>query len=99
MNIRERILAALYWNEPDQVPLTVYDVILKRGMHERALRNMGVGLIFRPAPYQVEYRNVDLTRKEYWEDGKRYIRNTFTTPVGEIWETLEPDVTGYDTNN
>jgi hypothetical protein len=98
MNIRERLLATLYWNEPDQVPLTVYEMILKRGMRERLVRNLGVGLIYRPAPFQVEYRNVEVTRKEYWEHGKRLIRYTLTTPVGAIWETLEPDVTCYDTN-
>ncbi|MBD3307571.1 hypothetical protein GF339_14140, partial [candidate division KSB3 bacterium] len=95
MTIRERLLATLYWNEPDQVPLTVYDWMLNRGMRERHVRNLGVGLIYRPAPYHVEYRNVDVTHTEYWEQGKRLIRNTFSTPVGDIWEILEPDVTGY----
>ena len=31
MNIKERILATLDWDEPDEVPLTVYDWMVPRG--------------------------------------------------------------------
>ena len=47
MNVKERILTAMTWGEPDRVPLTVYDWMLPRGTTERGLRGAGVGLIVR----------------------------------------------------
>ena len=31
MDVRERILAAMTWQEPDQVPLTIYDWMIPTG--------------------------------------------------------------------
>jgi hypothetical protein len=42
MTIRDRIVAALTWGQPDRVPLTLYDWILPRGATERRLRDLGV---------------------------------------------------------
>ncbi len=98
VNIRERILAAMYWNEPDQIPLTVYETILPRGVNERSLREKGVGLVYRPPAHQVEHREVEIMSREYWEAGRRLIRRTIRTPVGDVWQTLEPDTTGYEGN-
>ena len=97
MNIRERILSALNWEEPDRIPLTIYDWMIPRGETERMLRRAGVGLILRLPAHQVEHREVDFLSKEYWEDGKKYVRKTIRTPVGEIHQTLEPEV-AYDTS-
>ena len=97
MNIRERILSALNWEEPDRIPLTIYDWMIPRGETERMLRKAGVGLILRLPAHQVEHREVDFLSKEYWEDGKKYVRKTIRTPVGEIHQTLEPEV-AYDTS-
>ena len=97
MNIRERILSALNWEEPDRIPLTIYDWMIPRGETERMLRKAGVGLILRLPAHQVEHREVDFVSKEYWENGKKYVRKTIRTPVGEIHQTLEPEV-AYDTS-
>ncbi len=97
MNIRERILSALNWEEPDRIPLTIYDWMIPRGETERMLRKAGVGLILRLPVHQVEHREVDFVSKEYWENGKKYVRKTIRTPVGEIHQTLEPEV-AYDTS-
>ena len=97
MNIRERILSALNWEEPDQIPLTIYDWMIPRGETERALRKAGVGLILRLPAHQVEHREVDFISKEYWENGKKYVRKTIRTPAGEIHQTLEPEI-AYDTS-
>jgi hypothetical protein len=35
MDNRERILAAMTWEEPDQVPLTIYDWMIPRGSASR----------------------------------------------------------------
>ena len=42
MDSRERLLAALSWDEPDQVPFTTYDWFLPRGANERAIRELGL---------------------------------------------------------
>ncbi len=95
MDVRERVLTALNWGEPDRVALTVYDWILPRGIAERELRDIGVGLVMRLPAQRVEYRNVYFTSKEYWEQGRRLIRKTIHTPVGEVWQTVDPEA-AYD---
>jgi hypothetical protein len=88
----------MHWGEPDRVPLTVYEWMLPRGTTERLLREHGVGLIVRLPPHQVEYRDVEILTREYQEQGKKLIRRTIRTPVGEVWQTLEPDP-AYGTSN
>ena len=98
MNVKERILTAMHWGEPDRVPLTVYEWMLPRGTTERLLREHGVGLIVRFPPQRIEHRNVEILTREYQEQGKKLIRRTIRTPVGEVWQTLEPDP-AYGTSN
>jgi len=98
VNVKERILTAMHWGEPDRVPLTVYEWMLPRGTTERLLREHGVGLIVRLPPQRIEHRNVEILTREYQEQGKKLIRRTIRTPVGEVWQTLEPDP-AYGTSN
>ena len=98
MNTKERILAALEWGEPDRVPLTIYDWMLPRGMTERRLRESGVGLITRLPAHRVEHRQVEFISREYQQNGHKLTRRTIHTPVGEVWQTLEPDE-AYETSN
>ena len=98
MDTKERILAALTWEEPDRVPLTIYDWMLPRGMTERELRESGVGLITRLPAHRVEHRAVEFITREYQEDGRRLIRRTIRTPAGEVHQTLEPEG-AYGTSN
>ncbi|MFH0871918.1 MAG: uroporphyrinogen decarboxylase family protein [bacterium] len=98
MNTKERILAALEWGEPDRVPLTIYDWMLPRGMTERRLRESGVGLITRLPAHRVQHRQVEFITREYQQNGHKLTRRTIHTPVGEVWQTLEPDE-AYETSN
>jgi len=98
MNTKERILAALNWSEPDRVPLTVYDWLLPRGVNERLLREIGLGLITRLPAHRVEHRQVEIVTREYWENGRALIRRSIRTPVGEVSQLLEPD-RAYGTSN
>ncbi|MFB3816596.1 MAG: uroporphyrinogen decarboxylase family protein [Candidatus Methylomirabilales bacterium] len=98
MNPRERILAAMAWEEPDQVPLTVYDWILPRGCAERLLREAGLGLIVRLPAHRVEHREVEIVTREYRDAGRALVRRTIRTPVGEVWQTLTPEP-AYGTSN
>ena len=84
MDIRERILAALLWEEPDQVPLTTYDWMVPRGADERALRETGLGIIVRLPAHRLEHRQVQFRTVEYWEDGRHMRRSAIDTPVGQV---------------
>jgi hypothetical protein len=86
------------WEAPDQVPLTVYDWILPRGLAERLLREAGVGLIVRLPAHRVEHREVEILTREYREGARTLVRRTIRTPVGEVWQTLEAD-RAYGTSN
>jgi uroporphyrinogen-III decarboxylase len=84
MDIRERILAAMTWQEPDRVPFTIYDWMIPRGSAERELREMGLGIITRLPAHRVEHREVQYDSTEYWEGGRHLLRRTIRTPVGEV---------------
>ena len=98
MTIKERILTAMTWGQPDQVPLTVYDWMLPRGTTERRLRETGIGLIVRLPGHRVTHRQVEIVSHEYQENSRKLIRRTIKTPVGDAWQTLEPDP-AYETSN
>lgn len=98
MNVRERLLTTLRWGEPDCVPLTVYDWMLPRGTTERKLRELGVGLITRLPGHRVVHREVEIRTREYYGNGRKYVRRSIHTPVGEVYQTLEAEG-AYDTSN
>ena len=98
MTVRERVLAAMFEGSPDQVPLTVYEMLFPRGIYERKIRELGCGLVLRPPAHTIEHRNVEIISKEYWENGRKRIRRTIHTPVGDVWQTLEPDIQAYEEN-
>lgn len=87
MDTHERILAALSWEEPDRVPLTIYDWMIPRGADERELRELGLGIIVRHPAHRVEHRQVTYDTVEYWDHGRHMQRRTIRTPVGEVWQT------------
>ncbi len=89
MNNRERILAAMSWAEPDQVPLTIYDWMMPRGGAERALREMGWGLIVRLPAHRLEHQQVRFSSLEYWDAGRHMMRRTIQTPVGEVAQVAQ----------
>jgi hypothetical protein len=86
------------WEQPDRVPLTVYDWMLPRGNTERLLRDAGVGLIPRLPACRTSHREVEVISREYFEGGRSLIRRTLRTPVGEAWQIIEPDP-AYETSN
>ena len=91
MDVRERILAAMTWQEPDRVPLTIYDWMIPTGAAERELREMGLGIITRLPAHRVEHREVQYDSTEYWTGGRRLLRRTIRTPVGEVSQVSQLD--------
>jgi uroporphyrinogen-III decarboxylase len=60
-------------------------------MAERRLREAGVGLITRLPAHSVEHRQIEITTREYSANGRRLMRRTIHTPVGEVWQTIESE--------
>jgi hypothetical protein len=96
MNARERILTAMRWGEPDAVAFACWEEHLPRGINERLLRESGMGLVARENLYWVEHPNVEFVTHDYSENGQRRVREVINTPVGSVYQVLQPD-TGYGT--
>jgi len=84
MTPHQRIEAALHGEMPDQVPLTMYWLMLPRGERERRLREAGLAVVERMALFWEDHPNCDYVHHEYREAGIRTIRDTICTPVGEV---------------
>lgn len=84
MTPRQRIRVVLHGDMPDQVPFTIYWIMLPRGERERRLRKAGLAIVERMALYWEEYPNCEITQREYRENGVRTIRETVRTPAGEV---------------
>ena len=41
---------------------------------------------------------MEIVSKEYWHEGRRRIRKTIQTPIGSVFQELEPDISGYEPN-
>ena len=89
MDPRERILAAMSWEEPDLVPLTIYDWMIPRGTAERQVRDLGLGLIVRLPAHCQQHKNVTYSTREYWDAGRHMLRRTIHTPVGEVSQLVQ----------
>ena len=105
MTVHERMMAVYRGRLPDRMPLSIYARYLPRGSSERALREMGLGIIdYHPAVtllappwhthsgYISEVKGVELTIGLSWENGQPVETRTYKTPVGTISQrtTKEP---------
>jgi len=87
MTPRERVLSVLNGEMPDRVPFTCYDSLLPRGELEVGLRTDGLALLMHCPVFATERPHVEVDRRDYYENGRLFIRETFRTPVGEVWQT------------
>ena len=105
MTARERMMAVYRGRFADRVPISIYARYLPRGSCERALREMGLGIIdYHPAVtllappwhthpgYISQVQGVDLVISLSWENGQPVETRTYKTPVGTISQrtTKEP---------
>jgi len=84
---RERVLSVLHGEMPDRIPFTCYDDILPRGEVEAGLREEGLALVIHCPVFATERPHIEVERREYYENGRLFIRETFRTPAGEVWQT------------
>jgi len=109
-SIHDRMMAVYRRQVPDKIPVVIYDQYLARGACERALREMGLGIIdFHPVVsllgppwhthpgYISEVKGVDLEVSFSWENGKRVETRRYKTPVGTISRQATKDP-GYGSN-
>jgi len=97
MTPHERVVAALRGGRPDRVPFTCYAVLLPRGHVERQLREDGLALIERHAPFTTETPDVETIRHTFRRDGRTFVRETFRRPVGEVSQVFQTGG-GYGTS-
>jgi hypothetical protein len=90
MTIRQRIVAALRGETPDQIPFTTYLGMIPSGELERRLRAKGLGFSVRVGLLDIQRPNVTVTHYEYTKGEVRYRRTTMSTPVGEIHAITRP---------
>jgi len=97
MTPKQRILGALRGELVDQVPLCTYPNHVPQGETERKLRNEGMGIFKRVGVVAESHPDCTIESITYTEKGRRYIRNTLKTPVGEVYEVLRTGG-GYGSN-
>jgi hypothetical protein len=84
MTLRQRIATALRGEMPDRIPFTVYRGMDDMGYLVERLRDDGMGVLDRRAPYRVKYDEVSVSSEVQGEglDAERFI--TYSTPVGDL---------------
>jgi len=93
---KERVLAALHGQMPDRVPFTCYSCLLPRGEAEQQLRNQGLALVSDCQVFTTERPHVEVSHRNYYVNGTLHVRDTYHTPVGEVWQVRRTGG-GYDT--
>ena len=97
MTPRERVYAALRGERVDRIPFTIYGGLLPRSETERLLRNEGLCLVDRIPVFSCSNPTVEFERREFWCEGRLWVRQTYWTPVGEVTELLRTGG-GYGTS-
>jgi uroporphyrinogen-III decarboxylase len=91
MTPRERVLAVLRGEPTDKVPFTIYENKVPQCAVERRLRNEGLCILYRDfPPYRIVRPNCVTETFEYLEEGRLRRRIVTRTPVGEVFEVVEP---------
>lgn len=106
VTIRERMMRVYRNQMPDQIPISIYARYLPRGLTERQVRAIGLGLLdwyplttLLAPPWHIlpgfisEVRGADFTIRFSWEEGQRYETRIYTTPVGTISQRIRQDPT------
>jgi hypothetical protein len=87
MNYRERLEAFWAGEKPDRIPYTIYLNEWKDYRDDpawQAMYNDGLLVTWHMPSVLEKAGNVEFKTDSYVEDGKKYVRRTMSTPVGEI---------------
>jgi uroporphyrinogen-III decarboxylase len=104
MTIRDRMLAVYRNQLPDRFPVSIYNRYLPRGLAERAVRNMGIGIIeYHPvttllAPpwhtnpgFLSEVKGAELSISHKWENNEVLEVRSYETKVGTLRQCTKKD--------
>ncbi|MFB3881788.1 MAG: hypothetical protein ACE149_11025 [Armatimonadota bacterium] len=88
---RQRVMAVLHGEAPDKTPFTIYSGHLPRCTAERELRDRGLCLVERTTSYRTSHPNVGYKTDHYVDErGRGMVRETLSTPHGELSRVWEP---------
>lgn len=88
---RERVEAALRFEDIDHVPFTVYECMIPQCEGERQLRNEGLCIVQRgPGVYGTRNPGISQETVTYAEEGRTRVRTTIHTPEGDLTRVDEP---------
>ena len=90
MTPRQRVMAVLRGQVPDQVPLTMYLGMIPQCTAERQLRNEGLCVVLSTSVYSTHTPNVERHTENLDIEGVPYTRTICTTPVGTVTEAFRP---------
>lgn len=98
------MLAVYRGHVVERIPVGIYERYLPRGDVERAVRDLGMGLIAyhplatMPGPpwhvypgYVSEITGAEFRVDHYWDRGTMVQRRTFTTPLGAVFQEITYD--------
>lgn len=89
---RERILAALRRQPIDRIPFMHWWRHFPRGSVEREVRNRGMGLCANIPFYIESHPNVEVVQTSTYTGGKKFLRITYHTPLGSVYELLRTGI-------
>jgi len=81
---RAEIRSALRGEAPRRVPFTIYPGMLPRGSLERRLRERGLAICHRVAPFRSAMPHVKVTQVHETAGGAARTRTIYETPVGTV---------------
>jgi hypothetical protein len=87
MTRRERIMAASQGAMPDRLPFFHYWRHSQMGWAERECRNRGMGMCWTRPCHVERLHDVAVSESQVSWNGKVAWRRTYSTPVGEVWQT------------
>ena len=91
MTPRESVEAVLTGAETDRIPFTIYENKIPQCAAERKLRNQGLCIVRRDIEvYKMHLPNVTISSHTYTENGKKFTRTEYNTPVGTLYTIIEP---------
>jgi len=88
MTVREKMLAVFRRTNNHGIPFAAYEFLLPRGYQERRIREKGCGILRFERLYLVEMRGVEVCISDGVENGYRFIRRRFSTPLGSVEERI-----------
>ncbi|MCX7917383.1 MAG: hypothetical protein N2589_04575 [bacterium] len=91
MNVRERILNTFNNFKVDRIPFLTYPFLIPSGENERDLRNNGLGYWWIISPLVIKNRTLERITTYFYQNGREYIKNTFRSKYGEIYEIYDTE--------